>query len=147
MILLDSVFASPILDAGDIINLLVVIGGAILWVFNYGKKIKDTESKLTNNATEIENLKIRLNGIKEDYESRIQFLDEHFNIEIHKNKEDIIDLKSVILDRLGEIEKKIIGENTYLKENVKYLTLLITRHEEKLGRLEDKIDERNKLDK
>lgn len=143
MILLDSIFQSPILDMGDIIQLLVMLAAFLLYVYRYGGRDKEYKIKVNKHSEELNNIVNRLNGIREDYTSRIEFLDKHFNIEIQKNRDDISDLRTIILKKLSDIELKLSTDVTYLRENVKYLTTIIGRHETKLDKLEDKLNERN----
>jgi len=147
MILLESIFQSPILDMGDIIQLIAMLGALLAYIYTYGRKNKEYQLKIKENSEELDNIEKRLNGIREDYTSRIDFLDKHVNIEIQKNREDISDLRTIILKKLSDIELKLSTDVTYLRENVKYLTTIIGRHETKLDKLEDKINEHTKLDK
>lgn len=122
------------LDYGDLLNFVSLIGMGLLWVFRYGGRVKQASAELTKAKKDIENL------IEEgkSLNNKLYEVDTRVSRELGRSRENIYNIRDVILARFSEIEKQIIQENTYLKENVKYMADLLKAHDRKIDRLEDR---------
>lgn len=59
--------------------------------------------------------------------------------QVEKYRSEMNHSVSSLTMRLLDIENKLIETNTYLKENLRHLTVIVTKHEEKLDKLDDNV--------
>lgn len=96
---------------------IVVMGVAALIGLKLNSRVIKLEQQTEDDKETIKNLKSQMDSYK---------------------NETMLSVTNLTM-RLLEIENKLIETNTYLKENLRYLTIIVNKHETKLDQLDNGI--------
>ena len=118
----------------------VVTLGLVIW--RGGSFISELTQRIRDAEEEVKRLEQRYTKFKESTERKMDS-EKDFTRALSENlKSDFLNSIERLHERIISLETKVVQDTTFLKENLKYLTALISKHDNFIEKIKE--DDRNK---
>lgn len=126
-----------VITAADVINIILLALAVIGLIVRHNSQVSDMRATLNESVKDVEAMKEEIENFKNKTDIRLDNEKDRIQEILDRHTDQFITSIDRIYTKLNDLEKKIIGENTYLKENLKHITRLITKHDIDIDKLKE----------